>query len=392
MKYFSHLNSAVQIINDYDGKHPFHQYLKNFFRAQRKYGSKDRKSISNLCYSYFRIGHLFQQLTLPERITAALFVCTDQPNEFLQQLKPDWESLVVKNIREKIEFINGSEFKAEEIFPWLEHLSPPIQKEEFAISHLLQPDLFIRLRPGKEKTVKSKLKDSGIEYNEISAGTLALKNSVAIDKLINLDEEAVVQDYSSQLTGNYLEEIRNKISNPSPVIWDACSGSGGKSILCYDIFKKLSLDVSDIRPTILHNLQSRFHTAGISNYHSFEADLSIPNSTSNTKKYDLVIADVPCSGSGTWGRTPEQLIYFDEKQIEWYANLQKNILKNLVRNIQPNSFLLYITCSTFKIENEEQVEFANQTLGLNVVRSEIIPGYNKKADTMFAAILTTSPV
>ena len=60
--------------------------------------------------------------------------------------------------------------------------------------------------------------------------------------------------------------------------------------------------------------------------------------------------------------------------------------------MREDSFLLYITCSAFKLENEDQLEFAQQTLGLNVIKSEMIPGYNRKADTMFAAILTTSPV
>ena len=392
MKYFSHLNSAAQIITAYDAKQPFHHYLKNFFRLEKKYGSKDRKSIGGLCYSYFRIGRLFKQLSLTERITAAQFVCSEYPNEFLEQVKPEWTEFKNFNTIEKIEFVNNGDFRVEEIFPWTSQLSAAVQKEEFALSHLVQPDLFIRLRPGKEKKVRAKLKDSGIPFSEISSDCLALRNSVAIDKIINLDEDAVVQDYSSQLTGTLMLDIKSRISKSVPAVWDACSGSGGKSILCYDLFRNFLLDASDVRSSILNNLEERFKVAGIKNHRSFEADLSIPNSKSNEKKYDLIIADVPCSGSGTWGRTPEQLIYFEEKQIEWYASLQKNILKNLIRNMREDSFLLYITCSAFKLENEDQLEFAQQTLGLNVIKSEMIPGYNRKADTMFAAILTTSPV
>ncbi len=100
-----------------------------------------------------------------------------------------------------------------------------------------------------------------------------------------------------------------------------------------------------------------------------------------------MIADVPCSGSGTWGRTPEQLNFFNAKKIDEYVLLQKKIVTNIVPYIRTNGYLLYITCSVFKKENEEVVSFVQENLQMELVEMNVIKGYDKKADTMFAALL-----
>ena len=71
----------------------------------------------------------------------------------------------------------------------------------------------------------------------------------------------------------------------------------------------------------------------------------------------MIIADVPCTGSGTWGRTPEQLYYFEDRKIEEYASLQKQIVTNVISHLAPGGYFLYITCSVFKKENEEAIDF-----------------------------------
>ena len=107
-----------------------------------------------------------------------------------------------------------------------------------------------------------------------------------------------------------------------------------------------------------------------------------------TLNFDLVLCDTPCTGSGTWSRTPEQLYYFDHKRIEQYASLQKKIVSNIIRGLKRNGSLLYITCSVFKRENEEVIAFIKNNFGYRPVRMELLEGYEKKADTMFAALLT----
>lgn len=384
MKYFSHLNTAVQLLQQYNGSLPFGSFIKQYFSQHKKYGSKDRKNISHLCYAFFRLGKALPQLGEEERILTGLFLCSHEPNELLQNLKPEWNNNTPLAFNEKLQLlgIGHSPLTIHDVFPWKEELSSEIDYTSFCSSFLTQPDLFLRIRPGKASTVKGKLQQAGIIFQELGNSCLALPNASKIDTVIEIDKEAVIQDHSSQRIGELIEGINVR----SPKIWDACAASGGKSILAFDTFKHPDLTVSDIRQSILINLEKRFATAGIKNYHSFVGDLSSANFNLRNALFDIIITDVPCSGSGTWSRTPEQLYYFEPQQIDKYSALQKNIVSNAIPYLKPGGFLLYCTCSVFKKENEEVVDFIQQQHSLQLKQSTLFTGYTMKADTLFGAV------
>ena len=50
------LATVAHLLKIYDGTEPLHLYLKKYFAANKKHGSRDRKVITQLCYSYFRLG------------------------------------------------------------------------------------------------------------------------------------------------------------------------------------------------------------------------------------------------------------------------------------------------------------------------------------------------
>lgn len=395
MKYFSHLNTAVQLLQQYNGKLPFGIFIKQYFSQYKKYGSKDRKNISQLCYAYFRLGKALPELPVEERILTGLFFCSNEPNELLQHLKPEWNEKTSLSSEEKCSMLN-TQCSLRDIFPWKEELSDGIDHEQFCASFLAQPDLFLRLRPGKEQTVKTKLQQARIVFREVNGSCLALPNASKADAVIDIDKEAVIQDYSSQRIGELMNLIRNssllnasESGAPTSVsIWDACAASGGKSILAYDIFRHIDLTVSDVRESILVNLQKRFAAAGIKQYHPLIADLSTPSLNIGNSTFDIIITDVPCSGSGTWSRTPEQLYYFDPKEINWYSALQKKIVHNVIPHLKPGSWLLYCTCSVFKKENEEMVKMITTDYHLQLHTIKMLKGYNQKADTLFAALFS----
>jgi 16S rRNA (cytosine967-C5)-methyltransferase len=397
MKYFSHLNTAIQLLQQYNGSQPFGSFIKKFFSQHKKYGSKDRKNISHLCYAFFRLGKAGLQLPAEERILAGLFLSSHEPNELLQHLRPDWNEKTQLPLAEKIQLISidHSPFTIDDLFPWKNEISIDINYELFCTSFLTQPDLFLRLRPGKEEVVKNKLQQAGIAFREINPSCLALPNASKIDTVIETDREAVVQDYSSQRIGELMEFIRTSTSlgaqgaAPSTSlrrVWDACAASGGKSILANDIFPRIDLTVSDVRKSILINLEKRFATAGIKHYNSFIADLSTSSTSIRHSPFDIIITDVPCSGSGTWSRTPEQLYYFDPRLIDQYSALQKKIVQQAILHLKPGGFLLYCTCSVFKKENEEVVQYIQEQHSLQLLKSALLTGYNQKADTLFGAV------
>ena len=400
-RFHSYLNSAKKILSVYKGEDPFASFLKKYFAQNKKFGSKDRKQIAHLCYCYFRSappsasggGIKEAHINMQEKILTGLFLCSFEPNEMLEAIKQEWNEIVQLSLAEKFSFIN---YQLSSVFPWKEELSEGIEHEKFCESFFQQPDLFLRLRPGKEELVKQKLQKARIDFKIISDSCLALDNTIKIDTIIELNKEAVVQDYNSQQIGRFLGFALATPRNDKPAVWDCCAGSGGKSIMLFDINSGIELTVSDIRKTILINLKKRFERAGIKNYNSLVIDLgekNIQHSIINNprlpdgQEQSIIIADVPCTGSGTWGRTPEQLFYFNNQTIGQFSNLQKKIISNITPHLQTGGYLLYITCSVFKKENEEVVEYIREKFNLELQAMEILKGYDKKADTMFAALL-----
>src|SRR4030095_4940230 len=230
-----------------------------------------------------------------------LFLCSDKSNEILASLKPEWNEKCDLPLSEKLSIINSS-LLISEVFPWKDELSEGIDHENFCKSFFTQPDLFLRLRPGKEKMVIEKLRQAGIDFTMISETCLALPNASKIDEIIELDKDAVIQDHNSQETGKFMGAPLTSPLNDKLSIWDCCAGSGGKSIMIHDIDPKIELTVSDIRETILINLKKRFENAGIKNFKSKISDLTNTDTQPSTFDFQLIIADVPCSGSGTWSR------------------------------------------------------------------------------------------
>lgn len=389
-RYHSYLNSAVQILKQYNGQEPFASFLKKYYSANKKFGSKDRKQVSNLCYCFFRLGKAVMNISLEEKILTALFLCSTKSNDVLNALKPEWDEKTGSGIEEKSSILNA-QFSIFNIFPWNDELSAGIDHEKFCESFLIQPDLFLRLRPGNENTVKQKLMQAGITFESITDSCLALPNSSKIEGVIELDKEAVIQDYNSQQVCRFIKsEIENLKSTIS--LWDCCAGSGGKSIMAYDMNPKTELTVSDMRESIISNLKKRFLNAGIKKYNAAILDLTqknIQHSIFNIQ-YSTVLADVPCTGSGTWSRTPEQLYFFDKKKIEEYSNVQKKIVSNAIPHLQPGGSFIYITCSVFKKENEDMVDFIKEKHQLELKTMKLLKGYDQKADSMFVAVLQKS--
>lgn len=380
MKYFSHLNTAQTILTRYQGAQPFHHFIREFFRQHKKYGSKDRKSIARLCYSCLRLGYAARHLPLQQQILTGLFLTSTTADEVCLQLIPEWSDSIMLPLNEKLEFL---QLKSAAVFPWQSQLSKGIEATSFAESMLTQPDLFLRIRPGYEEKIRRQLTQAGFVFREMSSNCVALDNTVKADEHLQVDKEVVIQDYSSQQVGGLLQLIpRGAVTQ----VWDCCAASGGKSILAYDLMPDITLTVSDIRESILANLRKRFAAAGITQYELFRADMSVARVRPPLSAYDLVIADVPCSGSGTWSRTPEQLYYFDEKKITEYASLQRKILNQAIHFVKPGGYFLYITCSVFSAENEIQTAWLCES-GFEVVQQQLFAGYLFRADTLFGSLL-----
>ncbi len=381
----SHLKAAVRILSGHDGKTPFPDHARAYFRVNRQHGGRDRRSILTLCYASLRMGGTLTGLGVDLRIVAGLFLTLDAPDRMLQELDASLNSKLPMPLEDRLNILKDRypAFDPGRIFPWGSELGGNIDAAAFSRSHLIQPDLFVRLRPGREKDVLNKLDGEGMSYDMVGTSALRLGSGSDLAKLFTADRELVVQDLSSQRVGELMKGCPG-VSDA----WDCCAGSGGKTILLHDIFPDARISASDIRPSILNNLRSRLEVARINGVTTFPVDL-VDAAVKGHGPFDMILADVPCTGSGTWGRNPEWLTCFDPSTIASFAARQKVMAWHASQALKPGGYFLYITCSVFRAENEEVVEYLQRSAGLKLEEMRYLTGYLERADSLFAARLTS---
>lgn len=378
----AHLQTALQLVESYKGGLPFVHFTKQYFSSHKKHGSRDRKQILQLCYSWFRLGHALQHWPAEERMLAGLFLTSTESNRLLTELREDWGNAAAESLTDKCQRL-GITMGDLQIFAWTNALSAGIDPTAMHISHLKQPHLFVRIRKGHRDKVIRRLEEKWIDYREPVLNALQLPQGYDVNKDFLLNKELVIQDLSSQRTGELMRVIP---VNKSPLkIWDCCAASGGKSLLAVDIFSEAEITVTDIRSSILSNLAARFLEAGVSKYKRVEADLS--STTPDIPLQDIIIADLPCTGSGTWARAPENLYHFNSDSIRDFVLLQRKIAANAITKLSSGGYFLYITCSAFRQENEENVQWLQAELKLELIEEKLINGILQQADTMFMALL-----
>src|SRR5688572_11494285 len=116
MRSYSYLNSAKDILCSYNGEFPFTSWLKQYFKANKKFGGTDRKEISNLCFSYYRLGNAFSNTATDEKLLMGIFLSEDS-SRVIQELRPEWAAAMSGPLNDKIRF-QGASDKIDTIFPW----------------------------------------------------------------------------------------------------------------------------------------------------------------------------------------------------------------------------------------------------------------------------------
>ena len=385
MKAINQLKTFQRILDEYPAETPLSKFLPGFYRQNKQMGSTDRRIAGRLLYNYFRLGRALPGVPPEERLFVAEFLCNTQLNSFIQHFKPDWAGCMGFGTGEKIGIIKTvfPAFKLEDVFPWTQQLSPGINKDAFLKSFFVQPDLFIRVNKGYEQQVKIVLTAAEVVFKDEGNNCISLPNGTRLEALFPNQHWFEVQDFSSQQTAQFFKPAK------WDAWWDACAASGGKSLLLHAQEPTVKLVASDIRESILANLDERFQHAGITKYQKKLLDLTQNNDLIlHDYEFDGIILDAPCSGSGTWGRTPEMISQFETYNIEFFQKLQQSIVRNVAKYLKPGKPLVYITCSAFKAENEDIVNFMVKELGLKLEEQTTLKGYENKADTMFVARLS----
>ncbi len=154
-----------------------------------------------------------------------------------------------------------------------------------------------------------------------------------------------IQDLGSQLI---LATLDLPAASPGPRWLDACAGAGGKTLqLARLLGPSARIDAVDIRSASLAELRARTTRAGLG---SRVRTLDRPD---HATRYDGVLVDAPCSGSGTWRRSPHLMACTGASDLAVAARTQAALLADHAPCVRPGGLLVYATCSVFRHENED---------------------------------------
>ena len=137
-------------------------------------------------------------------------------------------------------------------------------------------------------------------------------------------------------------------------ILDACAAPGGKSFAAAMLTgNKTDIVSCDIHEKKLGRIEKGSERLGITCIRTFVMDARI-REESLLDSFDIVIADVPCSGFGVIRKKPD-IRYKLPEDIAGLPRIQLDILKNLSEYVKPDGTLMYSTCTVLKSENEDVV-------------------------------------
>ncbi len=157
-----------------------------------------------------------------------------------------------------------------------------------------------------------------------------------------------VQDAGSQWV------VRATAARPGERVLDLCAGAGGKTLGMLDeTAGRVTLTACDLHADRLDRLARRAARHGDRDVElrALDATAALP---ADMGRFDRVLIDAPCSGSGTWRRHPE----LRWAHIDWAAltRTQRALIENGARATRPGGWLVYATCSLWREENEDIVE------------------------------------
>lgn len=127
-------------------------------------------------------------------------------------------------------------------------------------------------------------------------------------------------------------------------VLDYCAGGGGKALAL--AAQGLQLSAHDADPRRMRDIPERARRAG--------ARMQVLDGAPKGP-WPAILADVPCSGSGSWRRAPEAKWSFTPERLHELTRIQDQILARCAALTAPGGVLGYATCSMLRAENEDRV-------------------------------------
>ncbi len=167
-----------------------------------------------------------------------------------------------------------------------------------------------------------------------------------------------IQDEGSQLVALLVAPP------PRALVLDACAGAGGKTLalgaLMHSQGRLLAVDVDERK---LSELKKRARRAGLSSVQALatQEDAWPSEVATLAGRFDRVLVDAPCSGTGSLRRNPEIRWRLNQQDLPRLVETERALLRRSVPLVAPGGRLIYATCSLLAEENEAVVEWFCQT-------------------------------
>lgn len=221
------------------------------------------------------------------------------------------------------------------------------QRDQITQAWLTPPTLFIRHHPWRISAgdFETMLHSADIATERHPRGWHIL-TPTPIHRLPGYAEGLFyVQDPHAAIADDWLAQQRGRL-------WDACAAPGGKTLAAL-AYPDLKVFASDIHPKRLERLKDNLKRAQPKEW----PELFCHDATQPTDAlYDAILLDAPCSGSGVFSKHPERKWLLTPTELEDLEQRQRTLLKQTWQQLKAGGRLLYMTCSVFPSENEEQIE------------------------------------
>ena len=195
------------------------------------------------------------------------------------------------------------------------------------------------------------------------SGPMALGNALA-----HIFGYIYIQDRSSMLPPLLLDPPRGS------VVLDMCASPGSKTSLLARLVGPQGLVVAnEVSPSRLGTLRANLRLQNLPNVVTTcyqGQDLPLEEGI-----WPYILVDAPCSGWGTVDKNPQVMNVWTPDKLAPLVQLQKDILAKAARFLSPGGTIIYSTCTTDPLENEEQVRWAVDTLDLQLEHLEPLPGF-----------------
>ena len=355
------LQAAIDILEGLNASRlPADRFIREFFRARRYAGSKDRAAVTERVYAILRHRASFAWRMgneSPRTLAIASVLAEHGDMDALfsggygpAALSDSERAAITANPRGAPAHVTGEypQFLEEEI----KRAFDAFAAEEMQAMQSRAPiDLRVNTLKATREDVLAALQSENYRAEASHHSSCAIRipsgeGSAALSKSKLFEGGALeFQDEAAQIA------VTLAGAKPGMKVLDLAAGAGGKSLALAAAMQNTGeITAHDINEGRLRQIGPRAERAGVSIIQTHAA------AKPPSRPFDLVFLDSPCTGSGTWRRAPENKWRLTPERLDELNALQDMLLDQAATRAAGKAPIVYATCSLLPRENEDRVQ------------------------------------